>query len=112
MVNAAGIWGQRIAEYADLSVRMFPAKGSLLILDHRINNHVINMVIDAVVEDQQRAFRREHAHRQVRIFRYTLAPDPRRVDHHGGIQLAVLVVSVGCGCLIRSTTSTASCMPP
>lgn len=42
VVNAAGIWGQRIAEYADLSVRMFPAKGSLLILDHRINNHVIN----------------------------------------------------------------------
>jgi glycerol-3-phosphate dehydrogenase len=26
VVNAAGIWGQRIAEYADLSVRMFPAK--------------------------------------------------------------------------------------
>ena len=50
------------------------------------------MVIDAVVEDQQRAFRREHAHRQVRIFRYTLAPDPRRVNHYGGIQLAVLVV--------------------
>ena len=42
VINAAGIWGQRIAEYADLSVRMFPAKGSLLILDHRINNHVIN----------------------------------------------------------------------
>lgn len=42
VVNAAGIWGQRIAEYADLSVRMFPAKGSLLILGHRINNMVIN----------------------------------------------------------------------
>ncbi len=42
MVNAGGIWGQRIAEYADLSVRMFPAKGSLLIFDHRINQHVIN----------------------------------------------------------------------
>ncbi|MDI8954352.1 hypothetical protein MJO10_31090, partial [Salmonella enterica subsp. enterica serovar Anatum] len=28
VVNAAGIWGQRIAEYADLSIRMFPAKGS------------------------------------------------------------------------------------
>lgn len=42
VVNAAGIWGQHIAEYAELSVRMFPAKGSLLILDHRINNHVIN----------------------------------------------------------------------
>lgn len=33
VVNAAGIWGQRIAEYADLSIRMFPAKGSLLIMD-------------------------------------------------------------------------------
>lgn len=42
VVNAGGIWGQRIAEYADLSVRMFPAKGSLLIFDHRINQHVIN----------------------------------------------------------------------
>ncbi len=38
VVNAAGIWGQRIAEYADLRITMFPAKGSLLILDHRINN--------------------------------------------------------------------------
>ncbi len=36
VVNAAGIWGQHIAEYADLRIRMFPAKGSLLIMDHRI----------------------------------------------------------------------------
>ncbi|MEI7368160.1 anaerobic glycerol-3-phosphate dehydrogenase subunit A [Pectobacterium colocasium] len=42
VVNAGGIWGQRIAEYADLRVRMFPAKGALLILGHRINNMVIN----------------------------------------------------------------------
>jgi len=42
VVNAAGIWGQHIAEYADLRVRMLPAKGSLLILGHRINNMVIN----------------------------------------------------------------------
>ncbi len=42
VVNAAGIWGQHIAEYADLRIRMFPAKGSLLIMDHRINQHVIN----------------------------------------------------------------------
>jgi glycerol-3-phosphate dehydrogenase len=42
VVNAAGIWGQHIAEYADLQIRMFPAKGSLLILGHRINNMVIN----------------------------------------------------------------------
>ena len=42
VINAGGIWGQRIAEYADLRVRMFPAKGALLIMSHRINNHVIN----------------------------------------------------------------------
>lgn len=42
VINAAGIWGQNICEYADLSVKMFPAKGSLLILDYRINNMVIN----------------------------------------------------------------------
>ncbi|MBC8952741.1 anaerobic glycerol-3-phosphate dehydrogenase subunit A [Xenorhabdus sp. PB62.4] len=42
VVNAGGIWGQRIAEYADLKVRMLPAKGALLILGHRINNMVVN----------------------------------------------------------------------
>ncbi|KLV08865.1 glycerol-3-phosphate dehydrogenase [Photobacterium aquae] len=42
VVNAAGIWGQQICEYGDLSIKMFPAKGSLLILDYRINNLVIN----------------------------------------------------------------------
>lgn len=42
VINAAGIWGQGICEYADLNIKMFPAKGSLLILDYRINNLVIN----------------------------------------------------------------------
>lgn len=42
VTNAGGIWGQKIAEYGDLKVRMFPAKGALLILGHRINNMVIN----------------------------------------------------------------------
>lgn len=42
VVNAAGIWGQRIAEYGEMRIRMLPAKGSLLILGHRINNMVIN----------------------------------------------------------------------
>ena len=42
VVNAAGIWGQQIGEYADLSIRMFSAKGSLLIVDYRINSMVIN----------------------------------------------------------------------
>ncbi|WP_299733288.1 anaerobic glycerol-3-phosphate dehydrogenase subunit A [uncultured Endozoicomonas sp.] len=42
VVNAAGIWGQQITEYGDLSLRMFPAKGSLLIMDYRVNSLVIN----------------------------------------------------------------------
>ncbi len=41
-VNAGGIWGQGIAKMAGASVKMFPAKGSLLIFGHRVNNVVIN----------------------------------------------------------------------
>ena len=42
VVNAGGIWGQHISEYADLRVKMFPAKGALLIFGHRVNNMVLN----------------------------------------------------------------------
>ena len=42
VVNAGGIWGQGIAEYADLKIKMFPAKGALLVMGHRINKMVIN----------------------------------------------------------------------
>jgi glycerol-3-phosphate dehydrogenase len=42
IVNASGIWGQKIAEYADLKVKMFPAKGALLIFGHRVNKMVLN----------------------------------------------------------------------
>lgn len=42
MVNAGGIWGQKIAEYADLKIKMFPAKGALLIFGHRVNKMVLN----------------------------------------------------------------------
>ncbi len=42
VVNAGGIWGQRIAEYADLKIKMLSAKGSLLIFGHRINKMVLN----------------------------------------------------------------------
>ncbi len=42
VINAAGIWGQQICEYADLGIRMFPAKGSLLIMDYRLNQLVLN----------------------------------------------------------------------
>ncbi len=41
-VNAAGIWGALIAKMAGVTVNMFPAKGSLLIFGHRVNNMVIN----------------------------------------------------------------------
>lgn len=42
VVNAGGIWGQHISEYADLKLKMLPAKGSLLIFGHRVNNLVLN----------------------------------------------------------------------
>jgi glycerol-3-phosphate dehydrogenase len=42
VVNAAGIWGQHISLFADIHINMFPAKGSLLIFGHRINNFVLN----------------------------------------------------------------------
>ena len=41
-VNAAGIWGTLIAQMAGVKISMFPAKGSLLIFGHRVNNMVIN----------------------------------------------------------------------
>lgn len=41
-INAAGIWGHRIAEMAGIKVGMYPAKGSLLIFGHRVNNVVLN----------------------------------------------------------------------
>lgn len=42
VVNAAGIWGHLLAEKAGVTVKMFPAKGSLLVFGHRVNNIVIN----------------------------------------------------------------------
>lgn len=42
VINAAGIWGQRIAQLAGTNVGMFPAKGALLVYGHRVNNVVIN----------------------------------------------------------------------
>lgn len=41
-INAAGIWGSLIAQMAGVKINMFPAKGSLLIFGHRVNNMVIN----------------------------------------------------------------------
>lgn len=42
VINAAGIWGYRIAELAGVRINMFPSKGSLIIFGHRVNNMVIN----------------------------------------------------------------------
>lgn len=42
VVNAGGIWGHHIANLAGVTVNMFPAKGSLLIFGHRVNNMVLN----------------------------------------------------------------------
>lgn len=42
VINAAGIWGTLIAQMAGVTVNMFPAKGTLLIFGHRVNNMVIN----------------------------------------------------------------------
>lgn len=42
-VNASGIWGQKISQMAPIKpINMFAAKGSLLIIGHRINNMVLN----------------------------------------------------------------------
>ncbi|MBR0333037.1 MAG: anaerobic glycerol-3-phosphate dehydrogenase subunit A, partial [Alistipes sp.] len=42
VVNAGGIWGHDIAQKAGVTVKMLPAKGSLLIFGHRVNNIVLN----------------------------------------------------------------------
>lgn len=42
VVNAGGIWGHDLATKAGVTVKMLPAKGSLLIFGHRVNNVVIN----------------------------------------------------------------------
>ncbi|NDV94799.1 anaerobic glycerol-3-phosphate dehydrogenase subunit A [Dysgonomonas sp. 521] len=42
VVNAGGIWGQHISALAGVTVKMLPAKGSLLIFGHRVNNLVLN----------------------------------------------------------------------
>jgi len=42
VVNACGIWGQKMAELAGVRINMYPAKGALLIFGHRVNNVVLN----------------------------------------------------------------------
>lgn len=42
IINAGGVWGQKICQTADIELRMFPSKGSMVIIDYRINNVVVN----------------------------------------------------------------------
>lgn len=42
VINAAGIWGQAIAEMVGVHIGMYPAKGALLVFGHRVNRMVIN----------------------------------------------------------------------
>ena len=42
LINAAGVWGGHICNLADIPLRMFPSKGSMLIIDYRVNNLVVN----------------------------------------------------------------------
>ncbi|MNV49065.1 hypothetical protein D3C71_1410070 [compost metagenome] len=60
----------------------------------RLTAAVDDVIVDAVIEDQQRAFGREHANGQLGIFGNTLPPDPRGVHYHTGVQLAVFAVEV------------------
>ena len=42
IVNAAGVWGQKICDMAVVELTMYPSKGSMVIIDYRINNVVVN----------------------------------------------------------------------
>lgn len=42
VVNAAGIWGAGVAALAGINIRMYPAKGSLLVFGHRVNKLILN----------------------------------------------------------------------
>ncbi len=42
VINASGVWGQRICALAGVELKMFPSKGAMVIIDYRINNVVVN----------------------------------------------------------------------
>ncbi len=42
VINASGVWGQRLCSMAGIELLMFPSKGSMVIIDYRINNVVVN----------------------------------------------------------------------
>jgi len=42
VINSSGVWGQELCALAGIEIKMFPSKGSMLIIDYRINNVVVN----------------------------------------------------------------------
>lgn len=42
VINAAGVWAQEVCALAGIELMMHPSKGSMLIIDYRINNVVVN----------------------------------------------------------------------
>ncbi len=42
VINASGVWGQHICGLAGIELTMHPSKGSMIIIDYRINNVVVN----------------------------------------------------------------------
>ena len=42
VINASGVWGQGVCRMAGIELKMFPSKGSMVIIDYRINNVVVN----------------------------------------------------------------------
>jgi len=42
IINASGVWGQELLKTIDVDLKMFPSKGSMLIIDYRVNNVVVN----------------------------------------------------------------------
>lgn len=42
IINASGIWAQEICRMAGIEIRMLPSKGSMLIIDYRVNRIVVN----------------------------------------------------------------------
>lgn len=42
VINAAGVWGEKVSRTAGIEMKMFPSKGSLIIFDYRVNRVVVN----------------------------------------------------------------------
>jgi glycerol-3-phosphate dehydrogenase len=42
VINASGAWGGYVCELAGINLKMLPSKGSMIIIDYRINSIVIN----------------------------------------------------------------------